>query len=281
MRRQRTWATAAIVALAVGSTAFAVVYTEGFESGYTDGSNLTEYPAWYGDTGDPSYAPTIEATNGLAGGYGLSQAQKTFQWKAHPFDWSNPAITGVVIGIDFETTWITEGTEYKPFDDDYVGWTVDDTSTSSGDIFGVQLEGNEVRGQWRNPGASGSEINPVIVTIPDTLPELSWYRLRVEYTKLTATSLRMDVSLTELDADGNLGNVVASGTIEDTSSGSYSKTAGPAQFVGPMWFTAKNYNQKSPGNADNVYLEIIPEPATLILLAAPGVFLVGRRRRRA
>ena len=51
------------------------------------------------------------------------------------------------------------------------------------------------------------------------LPELldnAWYRLRAKITKLTATSARIDVTLTELDGSGTPVGVVATGSIGDT-----------------------------------------------------------------
>ncbi len=45
----------------------------------------------------------------------------------------------------------------------------------------------------------------------------TWYRFRVEFTKLTATSARIDVSLTELDGTGIPVSEVASGSILDTA----------------------------------------------------------------
>lgn len=268
----------AMTTLVWAGAAQAVVYTDGFETGYTINTRLADYPTvWFGDNDPPTDNPLIEANNGLAGTVGLGQAAKSFTWLAHSFDWSNPSITSVVLGIDFETTWIPDGQTvdtYKPFDDDYLGWAVVNNSDSSGNIFGIHLEGREMRAHWMG-GTKEREVT--LMTMP-VLPALSWYRLRVTYTKLTATSLRLDATLTELDENGNLGNVVGSGTILDTSN---SGTTGPNAdlFTGPMWWKAKNWTS-SAGNADNAYLEIVPEPASFAIMAV-GVLLAIRRRRRS
>lgn len=288
MEKRWKWASAALVLLAMGTVVSAsTVYTDDFESGYGNGDNITQYPAWSGNP-DPDQAPIVEYGSGVAGSNGLGQASKSFQWKAHQFDFSNPAITGIKMSMDFETTWLTgDLTEdtYKPFDDDYLGWSVVEDSTSSSDIFGVALEGRELRAVWRNSATNstapyGTGVNRVIQTITAPLPQLSWWRLSVEYTKLAnGTGVQMDASLTAIDANGNLGDVVASGTILDTSNlGSAKANANPAWLVGPSWLMAKNWNTNA-GNADNVYLEIIPEPASVLLLGAGGLLLLKRRRR--
>lgn len=267
---------AAIAALVWAGVAQAVVYTEDFETGYTPGTRIATYTAsWWGDNDPETDNPIVETDNGLAGTIGLGQAAKPFTWLAHTFDWSNPAITSVVLGIDLETTWIPDGqTEetYKPFDDDYLGWTVVNNSNSSGDIFGVHLEGRELRSHWMG-GTKDREV--VLATLP-VLPELSWYRLRVTYTKTSDTSLIMEATLTELDANGNLGNLVGSGSVDTANSGTTAPNLD--NFIGPMYWKEKNYTS-SAGNVDNVYMEIIPEPATLGLMLG-GVLLVIRPRRR-
>lgn len=282
--------TAALTVLAVGSMASAIVYSENFDSGYTDGTSLLDYPGWFGDTSDPGVKdPVVRAGVGVAGTMGLEQHSRAFTWTAHPFDWSDPTVTSVVIGIDFESTWMNydAGTDTwswqgnKPFDDDYIGWTVLNDSTGSGDTFGVQLEGYEARLDWPY-GASGSQISPVSVhwALPSAgelavKPE-TFYRVRVEYAKGTDTSASVNVSVMELDANGDPVALIASGSVADTSL-LPSKAPQPALFTGPMWVKAKNYNA-SAGNADNLYLEIIPEPATLLLSLGSLVLLIGRRR---
>ncbi len=280
MRNKRKTVGAAIMVLALGSMVSAsVTYTENFEAGYTSGDNLVVYPNWFCDSRGGDYSPVVEGTSGLAGSVGLGQAQNSFTWKAQSFDWSDPNVTQVVIGLDLESTWIPDGQTletYKPFDDDMLGWAVNGESTSS-DMFGVQLEGNEIRGRWANAGTS--TISTVMAVIPGYVDPLSWFRLRVTYTKLTAGSLRMDVSLTGLDeVTGELDSPVASGTILDTSAvySSGSKQPAPANFVGPMWVKNKNYNA-SAGNVDNFYLEVIPEPASILLVLGAGALMLRRR----
>jgi len=278
MKFKWTGLAATMVGVAIASTVLAsVVYTEDFESGYTNGDNLSVYSSdwWASSSGVDS--PVVEDGFGVAGSVGLGQHGRAVRWSKNAFDFSDPAITKVIMSADFETVWDTwTGGGSQPFDDDYLGWMVDEYSTSSSDIFGAYLEGNEIRTRWRHLG--NSSYNSVIGTISDSWKYLTFYRLQVEYTKLTPTSLRMDVTVTELDENGVPGAVIGSATVQDTTSYG-TKAPHAAQFSGPMWLGFKNYNQGSPGNIDNIRLEIIPEPATAILLAGAGLLLLKRRKR--
>lgn len=279
MRSTRIGMKAAMIGLAIGSVAFASVYTEDFESGYTQGDNLSlYYPDWWASSSGVE-SPIVEVGSGVAGSVGLGQHSRAIRWNKHSFDFSDPAVTGVVMSADFETVWDTwTGGGLQPFDDDYLGWMVNNASVSSNDIFGAYLEGTEIRARWRL--VNGSSANRVIGQITGAWNYLTFYRLQVEYTKV-GSDVRMDVSVTELDQAGTPGSVIgnASVSLADVNTGvSASKQVDPTQLVGPMWLALKNMNAGSPGNVDNVYLEVIPEPGTAILLACAGLMLLKRKR---
>jgi hypothetical protein len=284
MRSNRLGTGATMVGLAIGSAVLAsVVYTEDFESGYNDGDNLSlYYPEWWASSSGVD-SPVVEYGNGVAGSVGLGQHSRAVRWNKHAFDFSDPNITGVVMSADFETVWEAESYPFPiktPFDDDYLGWMTDEYSTSSNDIFGVYLEGNEIRTRWRIIG-SGSSASHTIGTLSDDWNYLTFYRLRIEYSKVGTDSVRMDVSVTELDDNGMPGNVIGTAFVdvdEYNAGQSYTKQVNLAQLEGPMWLGFKNFNSGSPGNLDNIYLEIIPEPGTAILLACAGLVLLKRRR---
>lgn len=282
MRSRRLWTKTAMAGLAIGSMVFAsVIYTEDFESGYTHGDNLSLYaPDWWASSSGVD-SPIVEHGSGVAGSVGLGQHARAVRWNKHAFDFSDPSVTGVVMSADFETVWDTwTGGGLQPFDDDYLGWMTDEYSTSSNDIFGVYLEGNEIRTRWRIIG-SGSSANHTIGYISDSWKYLTFYRLRLEYSKAGTNSVRMNVSVTELDENGMPGEVIGTASLdldEYNAGQSYTKQVNLAQLEGPMWLGFKNFNNGSPGNIDNIYLEIIPEPGTAMLLACAGVVLLKRKR---
>ena len=88
-----------------------------------------------------------------------------------------------------------------------------------------------------------------------------WYRLKVEFTKLTDTSAKIDVTLTELDEDGTEIAEVVTGQIEDTAALGEDEPH-EKYFTGPIWPAYKNYygaaNNLTAG-ADNAYAEIITD----------------------
>jgi hypothetical protein len=243
--------------LAMSGVAPAQIYSEGFEAGYADGTSLSGYaPEWFARTG--SQGPTIMFGQGVADSVGLSAAQKHFQWSGKPFTWTDSDLGAVIISMDFQAS-AAEATG-APFDDDRMGWSiVGGQELSDADFLCVQLEAGEIRGFFRTSPTSTTTRAPTLATLPALTP-LGWYRFRVTFTKLTNTSARIDVSLTELDDNGVPGNTVASGTVADTSvvdtiwkwvpSSHYFTTA-------LLYPTFKNYNEKAPGHADNCYLEIV------------------------
>ena len=144
----------------------------------------------------------MTAGNGVAGSTGLTAASAIFTWTAHPFDWNAPDFLGVNVQMDFQT----DGSGH--FDDDRVGWMISDDSTSSNNIFGVQLDpggsgpsGYNIEAYWDGDTFGDDGGRTSIVDLP-ALTANAWYRLRAEITRLTATSARIDVTLTALDASG-------------------------------------------------------------------------------
>ena len=228
----------------------AAPYTEDFESGYTDGAAIRLHADWFTEASRTN--PTTEDNVGVNGTWGLSNGSPIFTWVAHPFDWNTDlAISDkVIVQMDFQT----DGSGY--FDDDRIGWMISNTDDSSSHIFGLQLDpggsGYCIEGYW--DGVSAEDKRPHIVDLP-TLSANTWYRFKAEITKLTATSAKIDVSLTQLDGSGNPVSVVASGTIADTATLGLD-APNSKYFTGPIWPGYKNYSAIS-GAADNAYFEIV------------------------
>ena len=113
--------------------------------------------------------------------------------------------------------------------------------------------GYNIEAYWQN--TSSADYRGTIANLP-ALTANAWYRFRMEITKLTATSVGIDVSLTALDTAGTPGAVVASGSIADTSAlGTNAPNA--KYFSAPtMWPAYKNYTA-APAPADNAYFEIV------------------------
>ncbi len=264
---------AVILALAV--TGYAEAFSESFDSGYTAGTNISTYaPMWYGD--GLTNSPTLQAGQGVADSMGLSAAKNCFNWSGHTFTWTDPTLTGVVIGMDFKTPVSTDAN--FPFSDDRLGWTTSTGSSSTGYLFAVQLDKNgtggcNITGYYKS-SPTGSTRDDQIAAGTTVLSELSWYRLRATFTKLTNTSARIDVSLQELDANGVPGNVVVSGSVADSSveSGDWTHTPPAALFTAPtMCPSFKNYDQKAAGQADNAYFEVVRNIPDCAAVVSPEV----------
>ena len=192
----------------------------------------------------------------MASSVGLADASNIFTWTAQPFDWTAPDFAGVNLQADFQT----DGSGH--FDDDRVGWMITDSSTGSDNIFGVQMDpggsGYNIEAYWDGDTFGDNGGRTSITDLP-TLSPNAWYRLRAEITKLTDTSAMINVTLTALDASGNPGAVVASGSIPDTAL--LPDTAGeeipnPAYFTGPIWPAYKNYTAID-GAIDNTCYEVV------------------------
>jgi alkaline phosphatase len=220
--------------------------TEDFESGYTIGQKIGTHPDWY----DGGGGPTVTSGIGVGGSVGLAPANNIFTWTAHPFVWTE--VNKVIIGMDFQT----DGSAH--FDDDRIGWMISSTSTDSSNIFGVQMDpggsGYNIEGYW--DGVSAADKTPGIVNLP-ALSANAWYRLRAEFTRLTDTSAAIDVELWSLDSGGNPIDLVAGGSIPDTSTLGSDAPHSKYFNATTMWPAYKNYTAAG-APADNACFEIVP-----------------------
>jgi len=165
--------------------------------------------------------------NGVASSNGLAAANNIFTWSAHPFNWNDVDLEKVNVQMDFKS----DGS--GNFDDDRVGWMTTISNVTSSNFFGVQLDpggtGQNIETYWRRADGT-TRVELTIVSLP-AISVNTWYRLRAEITKLTATSARIDVTLTQLDASGNPGSVVATGSVANTND--FGADAPPATYFNP------------------------------------------------
>jgi hypothetical protein len=240
---------------AIGGVAYAESFPEDFENSsvYPIGWHIRDTDPWWGQSGS-SDDPIIQAGVGVGGSVGLSAAARNFHWAAHPFEWKDPTIAGVVLQMDFRTPSSTTD-QYFAFRDK-IGWTTQEFGTDSGYWLQIELYKNQIRGSWNN--ASGSGRTPVIVTYDtSTMTASTFYRAAFKLTKLTDTSAQIDVSLHAINTDGSTGDEITSETIADTATLG-SDTPDPALFMAStMWPTYRNYNNGASGPCDNAYFEII------------------------
>ena len=223
---------------------------------FTSGSQIGTYAGWFSTTSGPMVSSDI----GVAGSIGLDTGSAIYNWTDHPFNWNDSDFQKFVTQQDFKT-----GTDGK-FDDDRIGWTIDGTSTSSNNQFGVQLDHTNggIVTYWSNV-FGGSKTNDVIVPLTalgtDGTKASTWYRFRAEITKLTSTSAKIDVSLVELDAGGNPTGTPIIGSIADTSLLASGHTPAVDYFTATsMWPSYKNYTS-SPAPADNTCYQVVTSPA--------------------
>lgn len=226
---------------------FAQTHIEDFDSGFTPGVTLNEHPDWFSDD-----ATFIEEGIGVGGTDGLAPSDNIIVWTAHPFDWTDEDFQGITVQMDFQTD--TNGY----FDDDRIGWFISDTDIGSSNILGLQLDpggdgtsGYNIEGYW--DGVSADDKRPSIVNLPELDAE-TWYRFRGEITKLTDNSASIIVTLIELDEYGDSLEVVATGSIDNTSLLGDDEP-GEKYFTGPIWPAYKNYEGVA-GASDNAYAEI-------------------------
>jgi hypothetical protein len=228
---------------------------ESFESGYTLGAELRTHPDWFYEAWASGPKPT--AGIGVAGSIGLSEGDRPFTWIAHPFDWNAPDFLGVSVWMDFQS----DATGHV--NEDRVGWVFSNTSCT--DPFAVQLypggTSHVIQGYW--DGVGGPDRTPTIVAL-SPLSADTWYRLRADVAKLTATSARIDVTLTQLDSSGNPVAVAATGSVTDTSVLGDSAPL-PKYFTGPLWPAFKNYNAVV-GAADNACFDLVYVPGSISIV---------------
>lgn len=256
--------------LVVSSLAFAAA-TETFDSGFT-GAPVGSHADW----GPDGAGPTATAGSGVAGSVGLPSNNLIFTWTAHPFDWSTDVAVGdaVVVQMDFQT----DGS--GRFDDDRVGWMIGMPTTSSSNIMSVQMDpggagasGYNIEAYW--DGVGGADKRNSITDLP-VLSNETWYRLMATFTKTAvANEPIIGVDLQLLDAAGNPTGSVANGTL-DTSTLAEGDRPNAKYFSGTVYPSYKNYNH---GFADNASFEIVPEPASMSLLALGGLALLKRKRK--
>jgi|GEM_PF-2515260 len=235
----------------------ATVVCEDFESGYTPGTELRTHADWFYESGNSG--PVVTSGAGVDGSIGLSNGERAFTWVAHEFNWNSPDLLAVWFQMDYQTD--ASGT----FDDDRLGWSISNTDDSSDWIFGVQMDpggggaGGNIETYWDGDtfGDDGGRYS--IVDLP-ALSGSTWYRLKGEFTKLTATSARIDVTLWQLDASGDTVGQVVSGTVPDTDllpGGTGEELPNPGYFTATsMWPVYKNFSN-TDGAADNTCFGIV------------------------
>jgi hypothetical protein len=263
---------ASVVCLTATGMASAVsIWTDNFDS-YAAGSYLNGQGGWT-DTGGNTYQ--FVAGGGAGGTQGVNQGTGSNQmnWTGHPWSWGTDVSVGnqVVARMDFQAN----GSGL--FDDDRVGWVEAANAGSSSYHFGVQLDNTAggLETYFRNN--SGTRVSQTTLLNWAALGNptgSNWYREQLMVTKLTSGlgpgGAQVDVAFWALDGSGNpVGSPVTAsfGTIDTSTLRGFSGT------VYPMF---KNYNVQ-PGNADNAYFAIVPEPATLSLLCLGGLALLRRR----
>jgi type IX secretion system substrate protein len=237
---------------------------EDFEA-FTNGNTVGSDSDWF----DGGSGPVIGASNGVAGSQGLAAASAIFTWTANPFDWNATDFIGFKVQMDFQASGSGE------FDDDRVGWMIDNTTTNSDFIFGIQLDnaGSHLRMESYWDNTFGDNAGRVEMADLDavTISANGWYRLIADITKLSATSASIDGELWSLDGSGNPVSMVASGTISNTGSVGSGITPNVGYFTGPIWPAYKNYTGVA-GSADNACFEVISSVSTPVITISGDSF---------
>ena len=272
MRRMRIAAMLTVVLGMAMVAGAAWTASEDFETGFV-GIKIGDHADW----GPADAGPTATTGSGVASSVGLPHDGKIFTWTAQPFDWSTDLAVGdyVVVQMDFKT----DGS--GRFDDDRIGWMIGMPSTSSSNIMSVQMDpggtgasGYNIEGYW--DGAGDKDKRPSIANLP-VLSNETWYRLTTTFTKAAvANEPIIGVDLQLLDAAGNPTGSVASGTLDTSTLTAAGDQPNEKYFSGTVYPSYKNYNH---GFADNAYFDIVPEPATMTLLALGGLALLKRKRK--
>jgi hypothetical protein len=274
-------AVAAILLQAGWASADIATWTDNFDS-YLPGSNVHGQGGWVDSSGSGNAYQTVGGggaggTQGITVGSGSTQ----INWTGHGWDWGTLAVNDQVIArMDFQANGGGQ------FDDDRVGWITQVGSqqaagNQSAYHFAVQLDNSAggLETYFRN--LSGSRVNQTTLmnwAALGTPTGSNWYREELVVTKKTlalgAGGAQVDVNFWALDGSGN----VIAGSQRSASYGLID-TSALRGFSGTVYPMFKNYSN-TPGNADNAYFQITPEPATLALLAVGGVLALVRRRRR-
>ena len=231
---------------------------EGFDTGYLDGAEIGTHSDWFYGAGSPQTVSGI----GVNGTWGLTNGVQPFAWAAREFNWNEPTVVGVIAQMDFQTD------ASGHFNDDLVGWTISNTDSGSSNIFGVQLgpggsgaSGYNIEAYWDGDSFGDGGGRTSIANLP-ALSVSAWYRLRVEITKLSNTSAKIDAQLWSLDAGGNADTVLASGGIEDTDllpNTPGDEIPNPGYFTATrMWPVYKN-SDIIAGAADNASFEVMED----------------------
>ena len=247
------------------------IWTDNFDS-YLPGSNLAGQGGWTDTGGGTAYKTAggggAGGTQGITTGSGSTQ----INWTGNPWDWGTLGVGDKVVArMDFQAN----GSGL--FDDDRVGWVSSASAGSSSYHFGVQLDNSAGGIETYFRDNSGNRVSQTTVmnwAALGTPTGANWYREELDVTKLTsglgAGGAQVDVFFWALDGSGNpIGSPLTAsyGTIDTSALRGFSGT------VYPMF---KNYSAQ-PGNVDNAYFAIVPEPAALVLLVLGGVALLRRR----
>ena len=275
-----------LAAMVIPSVAVAAEpVTEDFESGYSAGEPLRVHADWF--FMEDKQDPTTEEEAGVGDSFGVAKGDRCFTWIAHPFSWNDPELASVTVGGDWQTD--DEGR----LDDDRAGWAATDATDSSDNVFGVQMDpggdgesGMNIECYWDGEKFGDDAGRASIVDLPELKPD-TWYRLRATFTKLTASSAKIDVTFTELDDEGEPTGEPTTGTVADTAA--MAEVDGGAVpnsgYFSPesIWPVLKNYHG-CDGGFDNAFFQIEttsgeaaepaatvePEPAPAIEEPAPA-----------
>ncbi len=233
------------------------VYTEDFNA-FTTGSFVGDDADWY----DDGNGPVIGAADGVDASKGLGAANNIFTWSTHTFNWNATDFESVSFQMDYKT----DGSAH--FDDDRIGWMINNPTTSSSNIMAVQLDpggsGYNIEGYW--DGVTADDKTPTIVSLTSLTAD-TWYRFWVKFTKLTSTSCSIDVSLTELDGSGNPTGTPVTGSIANTATlGDDEPNA--KYFTSGLSPAFKNFTAAA-APADNAYYEIVT------ILPTPTISITG------
>jgi len=253
-----------------------ITYTESFSTGWANNARIGANPDW----DDDNDSVRVRNNAGMPSGWGLTNGNLAFTWRARPFTWAS-LVDGwgyVSFGMDFQAG------PTNRFDDDRMAWSTSGDPTDSSLHFGAQLDTQADGGfatYWRN--ASGTRVQiPIIAATNASFVSGAWYRALTQITRLTATSARIDVSVVRLDASGNpVPGTMLTGSVADTSALPSAQQPASYYFTGTTYYPLyKNYNPSAAaGNADNVVFTYnVPEPTTLGLLALGGLAALHRRR---